>query len=110
MTENTPVKSDEVPAAKFKGYTLEELKYQRALTALRREFCKSKITSKVYSLRKHNPLSRDGEAGNNVTGKLSYFLPKVISGMNYLDYALLGWSAFSSARKVFSFFRRKKKK
>lgn len=92
---------------KFKGYTLEELRYQRAVISLKREFCKSRILSKVHSVRKHNPIS-GSESG--VGSKIAYFLPKVINGMGYLDYALMGWSAFSSVRKVFSIFKRKKKK
>lgn len=113
MNENNPVKKDATAGkgGNFKGYTLDELRYQRALTALRREFCKSRVMSKVYNVRKRNPLSADNSGSTSgIAGKISYFLPKVINGMSYLDYAMMGFSAFASIRKIFSFFHRKKKK
>ena len=37
--------------APFKGYTMEELRYQRAMMALRKEFCKTKVMQSVETLR-----------------------------------------------------------
>ena len=52
MNENNPVKKDATAGkgGNFKGYTLDELRYQRALTALRREFCKSRVYISLFIL------------------------------------------------------------
>lgn len=93
---------------KFKGYTLEEIRYQRALVALQKEFCKAKILRNVHSIQKTNPLTPSG-AIKSMPGKIGFVASKLLTGLNYLDYAMLGFSLFRSARKVFSFFHRKKK-
>lgn len=96
------------PEYSFKGYTLEELRYQRALITLRKEFCKSKLISNVDKLRKTNPLSPSAAAGS-LPAKSRFIVTKLLTGLNYLDYAVLGYSLFNSVRKVTSIFRRKKK-
>lgn len=92
----------------FKGYTIEELRYQRALVTLQKEFCKSKLERNINSLRKTNPLSPTS-AASSLPGKFGIIATKLLSGLNYLDYAMLGFSLFGSARKVYSFFHRRKK-
>lgn len=92
----------------FKGYTLEEIRYQRALVALQKEFCKTKILRNVHNLQKTNPLSPSSTV-KSMPGKVGFVASKLLTGLNYLDYAMLGFSLFSSARKVYSFFHRKKK-
>lgn len=96
------------PENKFKGYTLEELRYQRALVLLQKEFCKSRITRNVHNLQKSNPLS-PSTAASSLPGKVGFVASKLLTGLNYLDYAMIGFSLFGTARKIFSVFRRKKK-
>lgn len=95
--------------SKFKGYTLEELKYQRALVALQKEFCRSRLMRNVGNLQKSNPLSPSA-AASTLPGKVGFIASKVFSGLNYLDYAMLGFSVFGAARKIFSIFRRNKRR
>ena len=92
----------------FKGYTLEEIRYQRALVALQKEFCKAKMMRNVHTLQKSNPLS-PSNAVKSMPGKVGFVAAKLLTGLSYIDYAMLGFSLFSSARKVYSFFHRKKK-
>ncbi|MBD5355478.1 MAG: hypothetical protein HDR88_00485 [Bacteroides sp.] len=96
------------PEVQFKGYTLEEIRYQRALVMLQKEFCKNKILRNVNTLKKANPLTPQG-AASLIPGRMGTLTTKVLSGLNYVDYAMLGFSIFSSVRKVFSFFHKKKK-
>ncbi len=96
------------PENKFKGYTLEELRYQRALVLLQKEFCKSRITRNVNNLQKSNPLS-PSTAASSLPGKVGFVASKLLTGLNYLDYAMIGFSLFGTARKIFSIFRRRKK-
>lgn len=95
------------PGNLFKGYTLEELRYQRALVLLQKEFCKSRIMRHVNNLQKSNPLSPSSAAGS-LPGKVGAVASKLLAGLNYLDYAMIGFSLFGAVRKVFSIFKRKK--
>lgn len=93
------------PDKKCKGYTIEEIRFKRALVAMEAEFCKTKINRSWSNIQEANPLS----PGNKTTlpGKAGSLALKMVSGLNYLDYALLGFSIFKGARKIFSFFKRK---
>ena len=96
------------PDEKFDGLTLEEIRYQRALVAMQSDFCKTKILRTFANLQKSNPLSPSG-AAESLPGKVGAIALKLLKGLNYLDYAVLGFSLFTSLRKVTSFFKRKKK-
>lgn len=86
----------------FKGYTLSQLRYQRALVSVKRDFTYASILNDINRVR-HRKFFFGGKGDR----KTDTWAGKIFSGMNYLDYALLGLSAFSSIRKVFSFFKRK---
>lgn len=116
-SKNTPVtlpqavpapQSDAIePVSTFKGYSLADIRYYRALTALQREFCKQKIVTDLHRIQKYNPLTGGSSSGGKVS-RFGSVAGKVLSGLNYMDYILLGFQSFSTIRKVFSFFRRKK--
>lgn len=108
--EKSKAEAEEItsPSMEFKGYTLEELRYQRAFVTLQKEFCKSKLLRGVEKLKKTNPLS-PSSAAENLPGKVGFVATKLLTGLNYLDYAVLGFTAFSSIRKALSIFKRKKK-
>ena len=102
---------DHVEVPKFKGYSLNQLRYQRALIALQREFAKEKAIRGINRLKNHNPFS--GNKQSSSSGKwrrASSFLLSIASNLNYLDYARVGLSLFTSARKIFSIFNGRKKK
>lgn len=96
------------PATQFKGYTLEELRYQKALVLVRKEFCKSKLLRNVDSLKKHNPLSPSSD-GVLLPGTFGSIASKLVKGLNYLDYMMIGFSVFGSVRKVLTFFKKNRK-
>lgn len=95
------------PDSDFKGYTLDELRYQRAFVALQKEFCKAKLLRSVGSFSKMNPFARKGPS-LEAAGKFGPVLSKVMKGFGYLDYVMIGFSVFNSVRKFTSFFRRKR--
>lgn len=106
--QKTTEKSDVVAATpEFKGYTLEELKYQRALLALQKEFAKSKVIHNLSKVQNHKFLGNSNTKTYGL-GKFGGIASKILSGLSYVDYAMLGMSLFTSGRKVYSFFRRKK--
>lgn len=92
---------------KFNGYTLEDLRYQRALIALKKEFSKAKTINSVTKLKKKNPLTDNKTL--SLPGKIGGMATRLLTGLNYVDYAMLGFSLFKSGKKIYSFFRRKKR-
>ncbi|MBD5264036.1 MAG: hypothetical protein HDS48_00710 [Bacteroides sp.] len=105
-TQNTSQNTVE-STPQFKGYTLEDLRYQRALISLKKDFSQAKMLRSMDSLRSANPFSLKNKNGS-VTSKYGSLASKVISGLGYLDYAKMGFSLFNSGRKIYSFFRKKK--
>ena len=95
------------PENDFKGYTIEEIRFHRALVAMEADFCKTKILKNLNNLQNLNPLSP--KAGNSLPGKAGSVALKLINGLNYMDYIFLGWSLFNGGRKIFSFFKKGKK-
>ncbi len=92
--------------AEFKGYTLSEIRYQRALYALKREYAREKALRGVNNLRRRSIFGRSKNSG--LPSKLPGMLQKAVAGLSYADYFMLGISAFSTVRKALSLFKRKK--
>lgn len=107
INQTNPETETVVVAKEFKGYTMEELRYQRALVALQKEFCKSKVIHNLDKVRHHKLFGKDGNASH--FSKVGSLAAKIFSGLNYLDYIMLGMSVFGSGRKIFKFFRKAKK-
>lgn len=122
----TPVPDPEVLAAhssSFKGYTMEELRYQKALALLRKEFCKSNVLESVDSLR--HPFSDNtkriagiatpvkatssssGSAIRQVGNVGKLVLSSLLKGMKPLDYVMFGISLIGPTRKLIKSFRKK---
>lgn len=91
----------------FEGYTLDEIRHHRALVAVRKEFAKIKLIEQFDSLKDRNPFAPDGTL--KAAARLGSIPMKIVRGLNYTDYIMMGISAFGTAKKVFSFFRKKKK-
>lgn len=98
----------EVHVEPFKGYTMEELKYQRALMALRKEFCKTKVLQSVESLRPGAGKKDEKKSGNSKLALAGKVAGMVFSNLNTMDYVLMGLSLFGTARKGIRRLRGKK--
>lgn len=92
----------------FNGYTLDEIRHQRALLAVRKEFAKAKILEEVDKVKDRNPFSQDGSL--KAAQRLGNVPMKIMRGLNYTDYIMMGISAFGTIRKILSLFKKKKKK
>lgn len=113
MSDNTvnnlPSTISETPKTTFKGYSLEDIRYRRAVVALQKEFTKQKIFTNITKVQRQSPFSRDyTPSKGGIMGKTGAIAGKLITGLNYMDYVMLGFSIFNSGRKIFKFFRRKK--
>lgn len=94
-----------VAESNFKGYTIEEIRFQRALVAMEAEFCKNKLLRSWNNIKKANPLAPNK---STFTGKAGSLALKLFNGLNYMDYLMLGFSLFGGAKKIYSLFRKKK--
>ena len=94
------------PEKEFKGYTIEEIRFQRALVAMEADFCKAKIFKSWENIQSANPLMPGNKL--SIPSKAGSLAMKMFSGLNYLDYMLLGFSIFKGTKRVLSLFRRRK--
>lgn len=92
----------------FKGYTIEELRYQRALVALQKEFCKSKVLHKVEKVKHRKLFGNDSSSSSGKFFRMGTIASKLFMGLNYLDYAMIGMSLFGSGKKIYKFIKGKK--
>ncbi|MBD5260866.1 MAG: hypothetical protein HDS38_01890 [Bacteroides sp.] len=91
----------------FNGFTLDEIRHHRALIAVRKEFAKAKILEQLDAVKDRNPFAPDGSL--KAAARLGSLPMKIMRGLNYTDYIMMGISAVGTARKVFSLFKKKKK-
>ena len=106
-TENDGALRIESGAAEheFRGYTMEELKYQRALLLIKREFLREKALKETNKLKERIPVIN---GKTNIMGSLGKgLLGKITTGLGFVDYILIGMQALKVGRKVGSLFRRR---
>lgn len=90
----------------FKGYDLNELRYQRALLFIKKEFLKEKALNDTMAIKQRIPIvnGKSPISGMSPTSLVG----RVVKGLNYADYLMLGFTAFNAGKKLFSIFRKKK--
>ncbi len=88
--KNIPAQTTADAPSEFNGYTLQE-QALASLNAMKEKTAIGRLSGKVSTL-----------------GKTGGLIPKVLSSLNYADYAMLGFSVFGTVRKVWKFFKRKK--
>lgn len=93
----------------FDGFTLDEIRHHRALIAVRKEFAKAKFYEKVDGVKQVTPFVNKGTGKLKTVGQIGSIPLKLMKGLNYTDYILLGLSTFSTVKKVCSLFRKKKR-
>ena len=100
--------TDNISQPEFKGYTIEEIRFQRALVALKADFCKTRFLERWNNIQQMNPLS--SKSGAMFSSKFGPIAGKMFKSLNYVDYVMLGISLYGTAKKFFSLFSHKKKK
>ena len=91
----------------FKGYTMEELRYQRALVAMKKEFCKESVLESIAAIQNRSIFGKNPNGKLSRSSRIGGILSKLMSGLNYVDYAVLGMSVFNSGKKVLGLFKKK---
>lgn len=107
-TNNVPATLSNSEEPKFRGYTLDDLRYRRALVSIQKEYAKAKTFTSLHKVAKYSPFSRDYDSKGARFGRIGALTGKLLNGLNYIDYVMLGYTVFNSGRKIFSFFRKKK--
>lgn len=83
----------------WKGYSFEELRYQRALTTIKCELEKDQLKATLASLKQGGlPLIVGGSKGG--------LMSKILGALDVADYSLI---AFKLMHRIFKLFRRKRK-
>ncbi|MCM1369587.1 MAG: hypothetical protein NC204_04370 [Candidatus Amulumruptor caecigallinarius] len=106
MTKKIEQTQKETAADAFKGYTIEQLRYHKAMMELKKEFCKAKMLQTINRMRP----ARSSDSGFK-TSKFALatkIASKVFNNLSVLDYVLMGLSIFGTARKGIRLFRGKK--
>lgn len=102
---------EEVP--QFKGYTLDEIRYQRAMLGLRKDFCKAKVMESIANLkpggRQRSNLFLSGNKKSTFMSIAGTVASKFLGNLNTLDYILMGISAFGTVKKGVRMLTRNKK-
>lgn len=122
------INADEQQKKPFGGYTMEELRYQKALAAVRKEFCKSNVKQAFANMRKppensvitkalpfissvSDKVARVTEKHPVVrsTGSAVMMVAKTLVGRaKPLNYVMLGISLISPVCKIVKSLKRKK--
>lgn len=94
----------------FRGYTLNELRFQRTLIDVRRAYVKERLLGEFANIRSLRFLdTKKGKGGRGWLNPSVFAIAgKAFKLFSYVDYISLGITLFQSGRKVFSLFRRKK--
>lgn len=100
------VKSSEAQEEVFKGYTIDELRYQIALLALKKEFMKEKAIDASMKIKDRIPMLNGKSPLSGITPR--GIMGKIIKGLNFTDYILLGLQLLTIGKKVGGVFKKKK--
>ncbi len=76
------LKNHQLEQKPWRGYTLDELRYRRALTAVAIEIEKDRICRSMSETVPSAMKQRSSGAS---------MLSKMLGALNYVDYAVLGW-------------------
>lgn len=80
----------------WKGYTIDEIRYQRALTMARMEIERERLFASAGNIYK----GIEQQSSSGIMGRL-------LSGLNYVDYVML---AFKLGRSLFNIFGRSRRR
>lgn len=107
MSKQNEISTSVAETSKARGCSIDELRYRLALTTLQKEFCKEKLINTFNATIDSSPLSKKG---SNSGGGMPYSLiGKIMKGLSYADYVLMGLSVFKTAKSVMTFFKSKRR-
>jgi hypothetical protein len=97
---NKELMTSQEPSASWNGYSLDELRYQRAVTLTRIEIQKGKILQHVQSSGIDGTFTAKGFTG--------VIMKKFFGNMSFIDYIFIGFKVAKTAMKFIQILRNKK--
>lgn len=94
--------------AGFKGYTMKELRYQRALVSLKKEFLKERALNETKEIKGQLPLIGNKKSAPKAPSSPGIF-SKIMKGMDFADYLVIGMQTVKIGKKIGKIFKKKKK-
>lgn len=104
---NLQANAELISAPRFKGYTIDQVRYQLVYQSLQREFCKERMINNFKRTLNSTPFGTSGKSRGGMMG--IGLLGPLLKGLSYADYIIAGFSAFKTVKSIFSIFRKKKK-
>ncbi len=98
-----------VDPVKIKGLTIRQIRHKRALVLLQKEFCKEKMSFNMLKIKNSSPFSKNYSGKSRPFGRATGIAAKLINGLNYIDYAMIGYTMFNNIRRITSIFKKGKK-
>jgi hypothetical protein len=87
QTINTPIVDQPVkPVAEWQGYTMDELRFQRALALIKLETEKDRLNQKI------RVKIEETKSATSAVGFSTNIFKRVSSKMKFIDYALIGFN------------------
>ncbi len=83
----------------FKGYTIDELRYHRAMTLARCEVAKTHAMDSLSAV--------GGSIVNDQTAKRNVF-GRIVQGIDYVDYTVMGYRVWKKISKILQHRHREK--
>lgn len=104
-----PQKPAEKESAQFKGYTIAQLRYRRAMVAVKKEYALEELRNERHKFSSISNFSGKFGSVAKTVSNTAPILSKIFRGLSYMDYITMGISLFGGARKIVNRFRKKKK-
>lgn len=97
MKDKNPITAPDDGLEKWPGYSLADLRYQRALNHVRMEMERERLANSMTRL-------SDFKSKVHIPG--NGLMHKVFTSFSVLDYALLAITAGKQVRKIYRFFKK----
>lgn len=98
-TESLPPHDPASSARRWNGYTIDDLRYRRAVNQVKTEMIREQLMSKVSRVTNFKALGALG--GNKLLGK-------ILSGFSMLDYGILAFQGVKQATRLYHLMKRRK--
>ena len=90
---------------RFEGYDMEELRRRITITEIKRDFLREKAMGEVIKMKNQVPVLNGKSVFSGFTPK--GVVGKLINGLSFADYILLGLQAMRITKKIGTIFKRK---
>ena len=98
-TDSLPPHDPASSAKRWSGYTIDDLRYRRAVNHVKMEMVREQLRSKAAKVSNFKMLD---------TFKSNRLIGKILSGFSMLDYGILAFQGVRQATRLYQFFKKRK--